>query len=230
MEKLVIIVDNQKINVVYTNKKIKTRRLSIKQNGIITISGYNMPRKEIEKIIIKNYAWIEKQLKKLNDKKQAISFDEIKEHNIIWIFGKTYQLKQGTKYDFLDKTSSIATITYPQEVTKEDAFNTICNITSKYLEERIKYYANIFCRKPILVIKDMKSKYGYCMYKNNKIVLSKRLVHYDKQIIDYVIVHEFCHFLVPNHSKEFYKEVEKILPNYKNIIKELKKFNYLCKY
>ena len=41
--------------------------------------------------------------------------------------------------------------------------------------------------------------------------------------IDYVVVHELAHIKQHNHSPAFYKEIEKILPDYKERIKELNK-------
>ena len=46
------------------------------------------------------------------------------------------------------------------------------------------------------------------------------------EAIDYILVHEFCHILHMNHSKDFYKSVEEIMPNYKEIVKWMKVNNY----
>ncbi len=42
-------------------------------------------------------------------------------------------------------------------------------------------------------------------------------------VLDYIIVHEFCHLIHHNHSKEFWNLVASILPDYENRREWLKK-------
>lgn len=42
------------------------------------------------------------------------------------------------------------------------------------------------------------------------------------EIIDYVVVHELCHRKEMNHSRAFWNEVEKVLPNYRECVRWLK--------
>ena len=48
------------------------------------------------------------------------------------------------------------------------------------------------------------------------------LVYLDKYLIDYVIVHELAHIKHKNHGAEFYKLIEKYMPDYREYEKILK--------
>ena len=52
--------------------------------------------------------------------------------------------------------------------------------------------------------------------------LNSKLIEFDVSKIDYVIIHELCHIIHFNHSKEFWELVFKYCPNYKQIRKEMK--------
>ena len=47
------------------------------------------------------------------------------------------------------------------------------------------------------------------------------------KIIDYVVVHELCHLVELNHSKSFWANVEKYLPNYEIARKDIKEYGFL---
>jgi len=92
-----------------------------------------------------------------------------------------------------------------------DTFISVCELFS----DKIK------C-KPILKMRKMTSCWGTCNYQKGIITLNKNLIYCTKEQIYYVVVHEFAHLLVHNHSKEFYDIVELYCKNYKEIIKEMK--------
>lgn len=79
--------------------------------------------------------------------------------------------------------------------------------------------------KPVLKLKKMKSRWGSCNYVKGIIALSTNLIYCTEEQITYVIVHEYAHLLVHNHSSDFYKIVENFSPDYKRIRKEMNKIN-----
>ena len=91
-----------------------------------------------------------------------------------------------------------------------------------YLTERTEYFANIMGVKPTgIKITSAKKRFGSCSGKNS-ICYSWRLMQYPSEAIDYVVVHELAHIIYKNHGKDFYKLIEKYLPDYKNREKLLK--------
>ena len=47
-----------------------------------------------------------------------------------------------------------------------------------------------------------------------KFILNWKLILLPKRIVDYVIIHELAHILVPNHSKRFWLVLGQLDPNY----------------
>ena len=68
----------------------------------------------------------------------------------------------------------------------------------------------------------MKTRWGVCNKKLEKVTLNYNLIYMDRKYLDYVIVHELSHFIHFDHSKEFWKLVSENEPNYKQIRKEMR--------
>ena len=84
------------------------------------------------------------------------------------------------------------------------------------LGSRIFHYARKMQVEPKSIsIKDQKRIWGSCQYRKQSINLNWRIVMSPLDVLDYVIVHELSHLVVPDHSKRFWRKVEDILPNYK---------------
>ena len=95
----------------------------------------------------------------------------------------------------------------------------------KLFQERLDYNYDRYKENipyPKLKIRTMKTRWGVCNIKDNSVTLNTKLIEYDTDKLDYVIIHELSHFIHFNHSKLFWNQVEKYTPNYKKIRKELK--------
>lgn len=70
-------------------------------------------------------------------------------------------------------------------------------------------------RRPVIRVRDMRTRWGVCNIREKKITFALRLYQMPRSAQIYVVVHEYCHFLVPNHSAAFWREVERFLPDWK---------------
>ena len=68
----------------------------------------------------------------------------------------------------------------------------------------------------------MKTRWGVCNVRDKIITLNTELLKRDIDLLDYVIIHEMCHFYEANHSVRFWQKVEKYYPNYKLARKRLR--------
>jgi predicted metal-dependent hydrolase len=96
----------------------------------------------------------------------------------------------------------------------------------EYLTPRVKHFSNVMgLEYSEIKFKKMKSRWGSCN-SNGKITLNIELMKVDKELIDYVIVHELAHLIHMNHSKKFHSLVEDYISNAKILKKRLRQFKF----
>lgn len=109
-------------------------------------------------------------------------------------------------------------------LTKDRIIALYKKLCLKIIFDRVEHYKSIIgVNYNSIRIKSVKSRWGSCSSKKN-LNFNWKIVMADIKILDYVVVHELCHLKEMNHSKKFWNEVEKILPDYKIRIKLLRDF------
>lgn len=76
---------------------------------------------------------------------------------------------------------------------------------------------------PTVKIRYMASRWGSCRPKQGGITLNSKLIEAPRNCIEYVVLHEFAHFIHPNHSKMFYDFVAMLMPDWTERKMELEK-------
>lgn len=91
------------------------------------------------------------------------------------------------------------------------------------LPQKVKHYSEIMGVSPTgIKITSAKKRFGSRSGKNS-LCFSFLLMQYPEKAIDYVVVHELAHIRHHDHSRNFYRFVEKYMPDYKEREKLLKK-------
>lgn len=75
---------------------------------------------------------------------------------------------------------------------------------------------------PVLYFREMTSRWGSCIPAKGRITLNDYLANAPASCIRYVVVHEFCHMKVPNHSERFWALVASYMPDWKEQRQRLK--------
>jgi predicted metal-dependent hydrolase len=205
-------INNQDYEVVIIKKNNKNTYIRVKDLKIMVTTSYFTSKSAIIKLLKQNEKTLIKMLNKsVKRQKETLDF---------------YYL--GLKYDIIIMPS-IASVTIDNNViyaSSEKQLNKYLKETiAETFKERYDYVLNMFEENiPTynLKIRNMKTRWGVCNRKSKTITLNSRLIRYNIDTIDYVIIHELAHLIWFNHSKDFWLLVQKYCPNYKKVRKELK--------
>ena len=100
-----------------------------------------------------------------------------------------------------------------QRLTMEE-IRDLADRASAYIPERVRYFAPLVgVTYGRITIRNQKTRWGSCSQKGN-LNFNCLLMLTPPEVIDSVVVHELCHRLELNHSKRFYDEVYRVMPDY----------------
>ena len=160
--------------------------------------------------------------KKINLK---IIIEETAERHPVPVLGTDYKVKmiyRNIKFAELDVEDKIIKISLPNKYKKANNERILDIAIDKMYEQIAKVEVERAMEKTRILlgfapedyeIKKMSEELGRC--EENKITINPEIVKYDREIIDYVVLHEYCHLKYKSHCKSFIKMLEKYEPNYK---------------
>lgn len=111
-----------------------------------------------------------------------------------------------------------------QEVKKltDEEIRELADRALKHIPGRVAFFAEkMGVSYGRITIRNQRTRWGSCSSKGN-LNFNCLLMLTPPEVLDYVVVHELCHRRQMNHSKAFWAEVEKVLPDYKTYVKWLK--------
>ena len=205
-----------------TNRK-KTVSFRIKNQEVIISVPKFLSDNEIYNLVEIKIKWIKNKLalEKLNN----VSIKRKYENGDIFLYlGSEYSLKIKKSYRdniyIKDKNLIVeAKNVLATNNIKNNIKNWYITESKKYLTKTNSYYEILIgVKSNKLLFGQYKSKWGSC---NSKKTISYdwRIIMAPFEVIHYLIIHELCHIKYPNHSKHFWKYVEKYMINYKKSCK-----------
>ena len=206
------IIDNKEYEVVIIKKNNKNTYIRVKEDLKIYVTTNILSSKQYIKSLLDTNI---DAVKKMIQEQQK----QIKKKEYFYYLGEKYEV-------FLDDVDGIKFLDDAIFVESEKYLNKwLVKKINKLFQERLDYNYNRYEEEipyPKLKIRTMKTRWGVCNIRDNSVTLNSKLIEYDIEKLDYVIIHELSHFIHFNHSKAFWNQVQKYTPNYKQIRKELK--------
>ena len=215
-------------NVIIRSNR-RTLSLTINKDAeLIVKAPKKMSLEKILSFIKEKDHWIQSKQNEIMSRK---SYNKnIIDYNEFLFLGKRYQLKTLNGIKNIELTQEY--ICVPDKIGKDVFVKHIMRwyvkTAKNILYERLEYFSKIMdldYRK--LRIVNSKRLWGSCKVTTRVISLNFRLVMLPHELLDYIIVHELSHLVVANHSSNFYKVINAVIPNYKKLIKETREYDYL---
>lgn len=210
--------------IISRRRGTRNLRLSIRSDGRVRLTiPYGVSQNFAEKFIAEKAEWINKHKKTRHVLRDGMHIG--KSHRLVIEKGLNDVVKTRISHNEVK-------IKIPSYLSEEDA--EVQDKTLKACEKALKQQAEILLPQRLeflsnkhdisyksINVKKFKSRWGSCDSKKN-IILNIYLMQIDWNLIDYVILHELTHTLHQHHQQDFWDELAKILPNYKELRKELK--------
>ena len=201
----------------------KTIALIVQENGSLEVRApLQMTEAQILKFVQSKEAWVRQRQAAVRAAAPAHAY---KQGEQFYYLGKLYPLryveKQRIKVQFNGKSIDLRTSGLPDAAEWIEGWYR--SQAREYLTNRLAHYSRVggFSYKSLRV-NGARTRWGSCNAQRKSLNFTWRLMMAPPEIVDYVVVHELCHLKHPNHSPEFWKEVERILPDYKQRRKWLK--------
>jgi predicted metal-dependent hydrolase len=223
-------------NVTYTlllDKRRKNIQLRILPTAVIEIvTPGKLAALDIEHIIASKSTWIKRRLSKLASLAENPVNQQVACGSQLLYLGEphTLALLPGSPKIEVTATDGELRVILPQSLLEQVQSGTVLqkiikawlvDQAGKLLHAKTKEWAAIIGVSPKkITIRDQKSRWGSCSSLGS-INYNWRVIMAPLWVTDYLVIHELCHMLVPNHSSAFWEQVGRFCPNYKECRKWL---------
>lgn len=231
-----IVLNGKRIEYDLQRKDVKNINLRIKADRTIFLSANSRVSDEVIEVfiqskseyILKALAHYEELAKYAPKPKQYVDGETFRilghDRRLKIVEGKKNKIESDESYIILTTKDPDDAVLKKRMLDKwlvsicKDAIQSLCDsIYPKFQKYGVVY--------PTIRYRNMVSRWGSCQPKRCILTFNYALVEAPISCIEYVVVHEFTHFLQPNHSKKFYQQLAMFMPDWEERKKILEKGN-----
>ncbi len=230
MKKKTVTLESGEVELDIVRSSRRTVALYVKPGGTLLVRApWYVPAYVLMQFVRQKTAWIEKQRKRLKDVKPVGEQSLIDEGSMIPFLGRqlTVKVSDGSR-NTVRLIDNVLLITVPGDRSPLR----ITPLIERWYQNQAKalfitraselaaLHAELLPAPGTVSVRRMKRRWGTC-HSSGAIWLNSELVKKEPELIDYVIIHELCHLVHHNHSKEYYALLGSIIPDFREHRKRL---------
>lgn len=226
IQERIVVVEGKEIAYQLEQKSVKNLNLRIRKDGSVYVSAHKaVPLSQVDAFVVNKGAYILNAIDKFKELSQyAPQPKQFVSGESFYIQGRSLRL-QVSQSEKESVTSDGIYLYLRIKDTGDTAKKR--HMVTKYLDQQCREvfrevldefhptFQKYGVKMPLLRIRDMETRWGSCSVKRGLITLNKRLLEAPRNCIEYVTMHELCHFIHPNHSKQFYSFLTMLMPDWK---------------
>ena len=198
--------------------RIKTATIKVEEGIVSVVVPKSLDDERIRKLLLDRQDWIKDKIR--HDRSVLpVSPKQYVSGEAFSYLGRNYRLKinQG-RYTPVKLLQGRLVTTMPEDSNHYMIRNTLVRWYKRQaetkLKQKVKRYSAIVGAEPLSVnIKLFENRWGSCSAKG-RIDFNWKIIMAPNRIVDYIVVHELCHLIQHDHSPKFWKEVERVMPDY----------------
>ena len=226
IQKRTISADGNQILYELERKNVKNLNLHVRRDGTVYVSANRLvPVEQVDAFLESKIGFI------LNARKRFAEQAQYRPQPKQYVSGETFYIQgRGLRLQVVqaakDQISSDGVHLYLQVRDPMD-FEKKKRMVSRFIDQQCRQVfgeivAEVYpifqkygVAMPTLRIRDMETRWGSCLAKKGVITLNRRLLEAPRHCIEYVVTHEFCHFIHQNHSKQYYAFLTMLMPDWR---------------
>lgn len=198
----------------------KTASIKVDEGEVIIVVPKQLERDKIDKLLASKHQWIVEKIAQYQTTSPATVREYVSGESLPYL-GRNYRLKV-LKGDLAPTKllNGRITVTVPDPSTQTHYIrraltNWYKRHADKKIREKVRRYESLVgVETGVVRTKEFKSRWGSCTPYGD-LEFNWVIVMAPNRVVDYVVVHELCHLIHHDHSPQFWKEVERAMPDYK---------------
>lgn len=207
-------------------KAVKCINLRVRRDGTVHLSIPNRATVAEAETFLRNHEdWVLAALSRMEERAEAHPQAEAVGDSLPYLGGKLEvvwrsELPARVEADMVNRRLTVFLFDPYDPEMRAAAIETFeVAETRKLVTALVDRYYPLFATRGLpypkaIRVKVMKTRHGSCSADKGYLNFSSRLCEYPIPFIEYVVVHELCHFLEANHSDRFWREVARVLPDW----------------
>ena len=202
-------------------KRVKNINMRIGADMRIKVSAArNVPVEYIDGFVRDKAGFIEQALMSQAERLKERSVDLSDGKEILYLGNAlTVRIKDGASDFAVRKNNELMLSCISGKTTPEELLDNFYQrearvLMKQSLDRMYKSVCGMGVQYPRIRVRKMKSRWGSCHVNKGVIVMNSELVKKPTACIDYVMLHELCHFIYPNHGNEFKGIMTQLMPDW----------------